>query len=156
MIVFICFEGFIDASCVLVLYTVDQIYHLASPASPPNYMYNPIKVMQKWIHKLYHNGFVCGNLLWWISIWIWSIGLYNFRGNQINNAQITILQSLFTNEIKSNVGFLFFFYVHKMKQSFSWRGVHLGSCLGETKERLDINTLLGLGYVKRVFALLCS
>ena len=23
---------------------VDQIYHLASPASPPNYMYNPIKV----------------------------------------------------------------------------------------------------------------
>ena len=29
---------------VLLLVTVDQIYHLASPASPPNYMYNPIKV----------------------------------------------------------------------------------------------------------------
>ncbi|XP_015780485.1 PREDICTED: UDP-glucuronic acid decarboxylase 1-like, partial [Acropora digitifera] len=55
-----------------LLLEVDQIYHLASPASPPNYMYNPIKVTQK--------------------------------------------------------------------------GVHLGSCLGETKERLDINTLLGLGY----------
>ena len=25
-------------------HAVDQIYHLASPASPPNYMYNPIKV----------------------------------------------------------------------------------------------------------------
>ena len=24
--------------------SVDQIYHLASPASPPHYMYNPIKV----------------------------------------------------------------------------------------------------------------
>ena len=111
MIVFVCFEGFIHASCVLVLYTVDQIYHLASPASPPNYMYNPIKVTQKSIHKLYHNGFVCGNLLWWmiimlmvimynisiaqISIWIWSNALYNSRGNQINIAQITILQLLF-------------------------------------------------------------
>ena len=26
--------------------TVDQIYHLASPASPPNYMYNPIKTLK--------------------------------------------------------------------------------------------------------------
>jgi len=26
--------------------TVDQIYHLASPASPPNYMYNPIKTIK--------------------------------------------------------------------------------------------------------------
>ena len=25
---------------------VDEIYHLASPASPPHYMYNPIKVSQ--------------------------------------------------------------------------------------------------------------
>ena len=25
-------------------FLVDQIYHLASPASPPHYMYNPIKV----------------------------------------------------------------------------------------------------------------
>jgi len=25
---------------------VDQIYHLASPASPPNYMYNPIKTLK--------------------------------------------------------------------------------------------------------------
>ena len=25
---------------------VDQIYHLASPASPPNYMYNPIKTIK--------------------------------------------------------------------------------------------------------------
>ena len=40
-----------------------------------------------------------------ISIWIWWNALYNSRGNQINIAQITILQLLFTNEIKSNVGF---------------------------------------------------
>lgn len=30
----------------LLLLTVDQIYHLASPASPPNYMYNPIKTLK--------------------------------------------------------------------------------------------------------------
>ena len=41
-----------------------------------------------------------------ISIWTWSNALYNSRGNQINIAQITILQLLFTNQIKSNVGFL--------------------------------------------------
>ncbi|XP_058956788.1 UDP-glucuronic acid decarboxylase 1 [Pocillopora verrucosa] len=29
-----------------VLLEVDQIYHLASPASPPNYMYNPIKTIK--------------------------------------------------------------------------------------------------------------
>ena len=40
-----------------------------------------------------------------ISIWIRSNALYNSRGNQINIAQITILQLLFTNQIKSNVGF---------------------------------------------------
>ncbi|KAG9333619.1 hypothetical protein JZ751_010792, partial [Albula glossodonta] len=26
--------------------SLDQIYHLASPASPPNYMYNPIKTLK--------------------------------------------------------------------------------------------------------------
>ena len=30
----------------LLLFSVDQIYHLASPASPPNYMYNPIKTIK--------------------------------------------------------------------------------------------------------------
>ena len=35
-----------------------------------------------------------------ISIWIWSNALYNSRGNQINIAQIFILQSVFTNQIK--------------------------------------------------------
>ena len=35
-----------------------------------------------------------------ISIWIWSNALYNSGGNQINIAQITILQLLFTNQIK--------------------------------------------------------
>lgn len=25
---------------------VDQIYHLASPASPPHYMYNPVKTIK--------------------------------------------------------------------------------------------------------------
>ena len=35
-----------------------------------------------------------------ISIWIWSNALYNSRGNQINIAQITILQLLFINQIK--------------------------------------------------------
>jgi len=40
-----------------------------------------------------------------ISIWIWSNALYNSRGNKINIAQITILQLLFTNQIKSNIGF---------------------------------------------------
>ena len=29
---------------IFSFHAVDQIYHLASPASPPNYMYNPIKV----------------------------------------------------------------------------------------------------------------
>ncbi|KAL6738588.1 hypothetical protein Aduo_012122 [Ancylostoma duodenale] len=29
-----------------VLVTVDQIYHLASPASPPHYMYNPVKTIK--------------------------------------------------------------------------------------------------------------
>ncbi|XP_032236867.1 UDP-glucuronic acid decarboxylase 1 isoform X2 [Nematostella vectensis] len=29
-----------------LLIEVDQIYHLASPASPPNYMYNPIKTIK--------------------------------------------------------------------------------------------------------------
>ncbi|XP_020623371.1 UDP-glucuronic acid decarboxylase 1-like isoform X1 [Orbicella faveolata] len=29
-----------------LLLEVDQIYHLASPASPPNYMYNPIKTIK--------------------------------------------------------------------------------------------------------------
>ena len=37
-----------------------------------------------------------------ISIWIWWNALYNSRGNQINIAQITILQLLLTNQIKSN------------------------------------------------------
>ena len=35
-----------------------------------------------------------------ISIWIWSNALYNSWGNQINVAQINILQSVFTNQIK--------------------------------------------------------
>ena len=35
-----------------------------------------------------------------ISMWTWSNALYNSRGNQINIAQITILQLLFTNQIK--------------------------------------------------------
>uniref|UniRef100_H3AAQ7 UDP-glucuronic acid decarboxylase 1 n=1 Tax=Latimeria chalumnae TaxID=7897 RepID=H3AAQ7_LATCH len=30
----------------LYIEAVDQIYHLASPASPPNYMYNPIKTLK--------------------------------------------------------------------------------------------------------------
>lgn len=30
--------------CLFV--AVDEIYHLASPASPPNYMYNPIKTIK--------------------------------------------------------------------------------------------------------------
>ena len=34
-----------------------------------------------------------------IGIWIWSNALYNSRGNQINIAQITILQLLFTNQM---------------------------------------------------------
>ena len=35
-----------------------------------------------------------------ISIWTWSNAFYNSRGNQINIAQITILQLLFSNQIK--------------------------------------------------------
>ncbi|EYB85220.1 hypothetical protein Y032_0302g1853 [Ancylostoma ceylanicum] len=30
----------------ILLFTVDQIYHLASPASPPHYMYNPVKTIK--------------------------------------------------------------------------------------------------------------
>ena len=40
-----------------------------------------------------------------ISIWTWPNALYNSRGNQINIAQVTIIRILFTNQIKSNVGF---------------------------------------------------
>lgn len=29
-----------------VLFSVNEIYHLASPASPPHYMYNPIKTLK--------------------------------------------------------------------------------------------------------------
>lgn len=29
-----------------ILFSVDEIYHLACPASPPNYMYNPIKTIK--------------------------------------------------------------------------------------------------------------
>ena len=35
-----------------------------------------------------------------INMWIWSNALYNSRRNQINIAQITILQLLFTNQVK--------------------------------------------------------
>ncbi len=38
-----------NASCLTELLSfvaVDQIYHLASPASPPHYMYNPIKTIK--------------------------------------------------------------------------------------------------------------
>jgi len=31
--------------CLNVL-SVDEVYHLASPASPPHYMYNPIKTIK--------------------------------------------------------------------------------------------------------------
>ena len=34
-----------------------------------------------------------------ISVWTWSNALYNYRGNQINIVQITILQLLFTNQM---------------------------------------------------------
>lgn len=37
-----CFSG--SSYVLLSFFLVDQIYHLASPASPPHYMYNPIKV----------------------------------------------------------------------------------------------------------------
>jgi len=30
----------------LAFLVVDEIYHLASPASPPHYMYNPIKTIK--------------------------------------------------------------------------------------------------------------
>ena len=44
-----------------------------------------------------------------ISIWIWSNALYNSRGNQINTAQITILQFIIppikSSQLKSNAGF---------------------------------------------------
>ena len=30
----------------LFVFLVDQIYHLASPASPPHYMYNPVKTIK--------------------------------------------------------------------------------------------------------------
>ena len=33
-------------STCLFWVSVDEIYHLASPASPPNYMYNPIKTIK--------------------------------------------------------------------------------------------------------------
>ena len=39
------------------------------------------------------------------SIWIWSNALYYSMGKEIFIAQITILQLLFTNQIKPNVGF---------------------------------------------------
>ena len=45
----ILFEKFLK-NCYIVkkfkLFLVDQIYHLASPASPPHYMYNPVKTLK--------------------------------------------------------------------------------------------------------------
>lgn len=38
---------FFDHDVVLPIYIeVDRIYHLASPASPPHYQYNPIKTLK--------------------------------------------------------------------------------------------------------------
>lgn len=36
----------IDCFHSRLLFLVDQIYHLASPASPPHYMYNPVKTIK--------------------------------------------------------------------------------------------------------------
>ena len=32
--------------CSKLFLEVDEIYHLASPASPPHYMYNPVKTIK--------------------------------------------------------------------------------------------------------------
>ena len=40
---------FAEGNIVLNVYnilSVDQVYHLASPASPPHYMYNPVKTIK--------------------------------------------------------------------------------------------------------------
>jgi len=42
-VVFRCVTFFSE---LLNMLTVDQVYHLASPASPPHYMYNPIKTIK--------------------------------------------------------------------------------------------------------------
>ena len=37
---------FSTLSLLIVCAKVDEIYHLASPASPPHYMYNPVKTIK--------------------------------------------------------------------------------------------------------------
>jgi len=39
------YAAFSKQVCLNTL-SVDEIYHLASPASPPHYMYNPIKTIK--------------------------------------------------------------------------------------------------------------
>lgn len=39
-------EGSLFIQLILLFPLVDQIYHLASPASPPHYMYNPVKTIK--------------------------------------------------------------------------------------------------------------
>ena len=59
-----------------------------------------------------------------ISIWIWSNALYNnySRGNQINIAQITILQLLFTNQMNSNqIKCWFFMRGENQSKNLSWQ-----------------------------------
>lgn len=36
----------LNCLCLGFFCSVDEIYHLASPASPPHYMYNPIKTIK--------------------------------------------------------------------------------------------------------------
>lgn len=43
---YILFKQKVTSFLFFMFFTVDQIYHLASPASPPNYMYNPIKTLK--------------------------------------------------------------------------------------------------------------
>ena len=49
---------------------VDQIYHLACPASPPHYMYNPIKTIK--VSSVYSAGYNClVDKFYWNAQYAW-------------------------------------------------------------------------------------
>lgn len=73
---------------VIILYyclhfQADEIYHLASPASPPHYMQNPVKTIKtntlgtiNMLGKSYYNIFVNVNILWMNKLSLLTIGLF--------------------------------------------------------------------------------
>jgi len=46
VMLFYCVAFHLNCVLYVAVLSVDEVYHLASPASPPHYMYNPIKTIK--------------------------------------------------------------------------------------------------------------